>query len=732
MARYIFGSWLLSLFFFATTEAVQIISQPGIEVELATPSGSTKNPNGVEFTNQVVGNSATLLVPGGYTINSNGNPDAISTTVPSTGIVQFKGANNRGASNVSGKIGDVSSYLESIIIMDNDVNIQNRTYVDSFIFNGTGTANFNGNLFVGSGGVLFNNPAGIVNLNKNVTVTGSINGNLSAGYLFANTETVVNGDVAVFQLKFTNNDKVGPPKQIVINGNLTAQNIRTENGAVQASGNLHLGAGAVIDFDKGQSVGAGGTLQLDGFVELRVSYSPLEAPRSPNDQFVVVGAAGGGTSGETITVRTNDVRVQLVGSNATPGIITIQGVNVGNPPTLPGDPETNSPWWVNLVPSAGGSTEAMVTAMPIAYAFPGSDLDFIEGQIGSPTLQGYLDNLYQLYPAPALIGVARETFNTTKQFQKVWLKQLERNRSSCLFKNRCRPCPDQSVPKEGIKIWADGFGYFGRQSNKVAGQGYRVNTWGTTVAAECPIKCNLRAGIGFGYGYTDINKSQFTIKTPRTNNTVFNAYQATVYGSYSNARWFVDGGFAFGWNYYDGTRYIYLPNTNRIASSNYFGTLYTGYAVMGYHYFCNKYEITPFISLMNSYLYQHKFHESGADTLNLKVKAQNYQFLQSGLGFKVARLIDTCLGSYIPEVRFIWLHDYINTAARATASFSGLAAGAGYFRNVGPTPDWNTWNIGAAVTCFSNCNFSILLDYDFEWSNRYKDHQGLVQFSYVY
>src|SRR4029078_11974876 len=104
----------------------------------------------------------------------------------------------------------------------------------------------------------------------------------------------------------------------------------------------------------------------------------------------------------------------------------------------------------------------------------------------------YQNALIQIAPASGLIGVGRESFNTTKQFQKIWLEHLLQNR--CRFQNACcnscdpccnscDPCGDCCDPcgtccENGLRVWSDSFGYYGHQENKDCLNGYKANTWG--------------------------------------------------------------------------------------------------------------------------------------------------------------------------------------------------------------------------------------------------------------
>ena len=57
----------------------------------------------------------------------------------------------------------------------------------------------------------------------------------------------------------------------------------------------------------------------------------------------------------------------------------------------------------------------------------------------------------------------------------------------------------------------------------------------------------------------------------------------------------------------------------------------------GYHFLADEYAITPLASLQAKFVGLNAYTERAATDLNLKISAQNYGFLESGLGISVAR-----------------------------------------------------------------------------------------------
>ncbi|MBS0652913.1 MAG: autotransporter outer membrane beta-barrel domain-containing protein, partial [Verrucomicrobia bacterium] len=549
-----------------------------ITVEL----NSAGESGGVSFINQAAG-ECTLSVSQGTTINSDNNAVGISTDTNLLGNVNF---NQAAASvNVNGKVGDSSFYLDNIQIGDGNVNFSDRVFCKTLTFSGGAKAIFNRDLFLGSDGAAFN-AFGILILKDNAVATGAIGSSTATGQLHLGIDSTVNGNVAVQTIAFVAS-KNPDLKAGIINGNMTAAFIDAGNGGINVNGDVTL-AGARISVNNGIAivpliVYGNATYTSPIYVDWKF---PLEqAPRGPTNGQAVF--ANSGTSGADIIVTSNDWRVYFSGQN-TNGIITVTGY-LTSPPA---NPSFATRWWIDDIPYFKDPLYKLLT---VAYAHPGSDLDFIEGQLGSPTYQGYIDYLYQLYPAPALVGVARESFNTTKQFQRIYLEHLQRDRSICARQKLCGPkdeCVDQC---KGLKVWTDGFKYYGKRDNQRSGKGYQANTSGATVGVEQPINEFYRCGGGLGYAYSNIRKARLNEET-LPNHTHVHQYEGTFYSTFDKAHWFTDMGLSFAWNHYEGKRHINFHSIDRTARSEYNGTEYSAFIDTGYQFCSNRFEITPIAS----------------------------------------------------------------------------------------------------------------------------------------
>lgn len=651
-------------------------------------------------------NPTTLTVGNGQNINNNNNAAGVSASSPGVDSILFQG--NTNTSIVNGTVGaintllDISGGLGSSTILFNGV-----VTTATFHVTGNGTMQFNS---TANGALTFNTDGNLI-IGPGVIFNGAVN-NLAAnsGTLTLNSASTLNGTVgaAVGALKQVN--VVGGNS--TINGSLSATNFSLGQNTLHLVGALALPVNTVINTTLISdtlfgNISAPGQNDNISAPVVTVNVDATQAVLTGAPLFVV--RAGAGTSNVPIIVNSNSIRYSFIGLNTLGNIELL-------PSLIPASALTTNP----VAAAVGSVLDAL-----IPFASPGSDLAFIEAQLaGLPTSAAFTDALLQIAPASGLIGVNRESFNTTRQFQKVWLEHLQRNRQRC----RCQ-CMDACDNPCGCwpecpMVWGDGFGFIGHQDDKDDLNGYHVNTWGAVLGLDIPVRlCGLRVGLAAGYAFTDLDERDFG------NNTDIHNYQGTAYFSYDPSCWYVDGGVSIGWNRYDGTRHIAFAGVNRTARAEYDGLEYSTFVATGYQYCWNCWEITPLGSLLYSHLHMDDYTEKGAESLNLHVDKQNYDFVESGLGLKLATQYQTQCGLYIPEVHSIWFHDFNDNRLNVNATFVEEPLG-GSFSNRGPKMDRDTWNIGGSVTCMANRNMSVQAVYDYEKSRTYWDHQVLLELSY--
>ncbi len=283
-----------------------------------------------------------------------------------------------------------------------------------------------------------------------------------------------------------------------------------------------------------------------------------------------------------------------------------------------------------------------------------------------------------------------------------------------------------SKEKSGFEAWGRGFGEAAHQDPRGLSNGYTATIWGTALGGDFPIfNDKVRLGASGGYAFSDVNSKD------NSGATDINSYQATFYGGYINPEkpYYINGAFSFAYNTYKGKRNIDIGTIRRIASSSYKGQQYSVLFDGGYTFKTKNINITPIASLQYLRLNLQIYTETGADALNLSVKGQGYNLLESGLGARFDRPFEGSYGTLIPEVHVKWFYDIITDKQAATSTFSG---GGGSFATNGFSPARNALNAGGRLALITKGNWSFDANYDFEYKQDFTSHTGWADIRYKF
>ena len=240
-------------------------------------------------------------------------------------------------------------------------------------------------------------------------------------------------------------------------------------------------------------------------------------------------------------------------------------------------------------------------------------------------------------------------------------------------------------------------GEFGNQGTSGDRTGFAYNTGGFVGGVDWRPRQDVILGFGAAYLGTGLNWDQ------SGGNGNVNYAKFGLYGSYFTPRWFVDGVFSGGVNWADTTRNLFImsdsplmPVVNRQATSSQTGHDFTVQWRGGVNFSLWNWYLTPMAGLAYFYLHQDPFTESGADSLNLNVQANEAQTLRSTLGGRLARTFTAPSGNKItPEASIGWAHDFTLDNRVINASLAELG---GSFATNGFNADIDTLLVGAGVT----------------------------------
>lgn len=610
---------------------------------------------------------------------------------------------------------------------------------------------------MGAGAVSFDNGAnnitatnfaadGTINLAPNTTVIGALTTTAGAdtGTLNLGGGSVLNGAVGgAIGLRAINVVGGGNTAGVSasITGTANAYSFSLGTNTLNVGGALTIAntsPGGVIDTTLASSSVYGnirtlGATNLGPTLLINVLV-PQSAVIAPGTQFNIVQTAAGtlqsGTNGSIVSVNnpTNPLYVFTAtpAAGAIAGLVTIttSGTPLTSVITPPSTPTTPIP---PAQPVAAAVVPVLVALIPTAGA--GSDLADVLGPINALTSQGaVIAAVAQLAPSSASLATPLASFQLTRSFEDLWQSRMESALCNPASADQAKR-PDGDAPAcDGNDArgnwWMKGFGSTATQGAQQANAGYDTTTYGTMVGYDVPLGPDTRAGFGLGYAATAISQQGTGSRTNA------DSYQASLYAGHRSGAWFVNGDLSYGWNDYRGSRDIAFPGVNRTAASTYSGQDYTAFATTGFNIPLGGFTLTPLASLQYTLVDINGFTETGAGSIDLKVRSQRSDFLESGLGAKLSREFIHRDMLIVPEAHAKWLHELGNPQMTQTASFE--APGSASFATSGIKSADDIFNLGGGITLLScGCSqhpWSVQAEYDYYTSNtNYTAHRGMIK-----
>jgi len=646
-----------------------------------------------------------------FTGNSDYTQVAVTTNGNAKGVLVFKGS-----STVYGGIGASGTALYGITANDGTtLNFLGTVFLSTGHLDvGSGTVNFK------SGAAIVNNTlatnflasagtTGKISLDTNTIVIGALTtATDNQGTLALASGSILDGAVGdastVHGLQSIN--VVGSGVSARITGAVDAYsfdlgsntlNIGPAGGA--ATGALTIGAAGVINTTITSDTVYGnikpqGASSLGTTITVNVTV-PSGAYLSLNKLFDIVQASSSLTNATVVTVvvtpSSNPLyKFEPVPLNGTTGaVVTIKTTGT---PIKPANPVANP-----VADVVGNALLTLPSTSPLVVA------------INALTTAGAVANAEaQLAPSTPSLAAPLVTYQGIREFQNLWLAHLD----------ACGQVSWPSEDKENCKgkdavsgWWLKGFGYWGSQNARGAFTAYDSRIIGTMLAYDRSLGLNTRGGLGFGYAQSTIKGKVFDA------NTDSDTYQAVAYIGHESGPWFVDGSASFGWNEYQDRRHVEFTGVDTTAKAKYNGQDYTAFGRTGFRIPVQQFTITPMASLQYSRVnidgYTEK--EAGSD-VDMVVRSQHYDYLESGLGAKVERDFIWRRLTFVPEGHFEWLHKLSNPKLGQTAAYF---AGSESFTTPGLRTVADSYHAGVGLTLLScSCSattWSLEGGYDYYW-----------------
>lgn len=642
--------------------------------------GNNQNIN----TNNDLGGGLTSDQNATATLNFNGNSTVTGFT--GTNGIRFLTINGGAAASTVNFNGDVFSQTLNVT--------------------GTGTVNFNGNAttatnFAGDG---------FINLAANRTLTGALTtATANTGTLTLNSGSNVTGAIGgasgIRAINVVGNSS--------INGSVQTLGLNLGTNILNITGQLTTNAGGTIsttiagDTVFGRVIANNSQINAGG-----ITVTPTVTGALTTGTVFKIVDAPAGTIGAPVAVVNNNPRYQFSGVATTTGDVNIL--------------LTAAPL-ANFSTTPGALAVAPILDMNGAS---GSDLLAIQDAIAVlPNAAAINNALVQLAPGTSNLAAPWVASQTTRMFDDMWMARMDEIQDLCCD-DACdtnvqpKPVADQKCrsPNQRGSWWAKGFANNGQQNNVQNMNGYDTKAYGLMVAYDIALNEQTRVGFGGGYANTTVDGNNASGRTK------IDSYQVTGYFDHTVGTAFVQGAVTAGVDKYEGSRSIIFPGINRTANAEYDGQQYSAIVSAGKHFAVNDLTVTPLASLQVSRISVDGYTEQGAGAASLRVASQDYDFVQSGLGVKVERIMQYGSQKFSPEVHYKWLHDFRSTTMQQSAAFTG---GGGTFSAKGIDQDRDLHNLGAGIT-FISCNctnetWSVKALYDYKWnSSDYSSHQVSV------
>ena len=636
------------------------------------------------------------LTVGNQNINTtNDVGGGITTDAANTASIVFTGT-----STVTGFTGTVGSTFLNIAAgaNANTVTFNGQVFSTTFSVSGTGVVNFNGGFVSNSGSTLDFAGDGFINVAAGQTVSAAVTNTAGAhtGTLTLGANSILNGAVGAAsglkQITVT-----GGNAQITGQANAQAYTLGTNTLSVGGALTTPV-AGVINTTIASQSVYGHivpvGAATIGNALAVNVNVTGTIA----NNSIFNIVDAGSGTTGSTVIVTDNSLIYDFSADPTTAGLVQIR---------------------VSAVNPIIGVLPIVSPVLPILSGLPSG------GALASATAQ--------LNPGTANLYAPQESFRVTQRFQDLWSSHLEKIQNACaqsgaiiLQDNKQRPPEDAAGCNPDDKhsnAWVVAFGALGQQDNHDGFEGYDSRMSGLMLGYDAPVNAQTRVGLGIRYARTTLDGNTFDT------NSDIESYQATAYLGYTPGPWFANASLAYGLDNYSGSRHVVFPGVDDTVSTSYHGYQYTAYGVTGYHIYADNFRtvITPNASLQYTRLHANDYTETGDDAITLLVADQNYDFVQSSLGVKLAHDIALTGAKMLrPEVHANWLHSFNNDTMRNNATFN---AGGSAFTDTGLKNSPEVGNLGAGLLFAGDKAWSLEGAYDYQWGSQgYQDNQATVKF----
>jgi autotransporter-associated beta strand protein len=191
-------------------------------------------------------------------------------------------------------------------------------------------------------------------------------------------------------------------------------------------------------------------------------------------------------------------------------------------------------------------------------------------------------------------------------------------------------------------VWIEPFGLNINLKPRNDQRGFHAQTIGALLGADYTNSNGVVTGIAIGSNTTYLKWSggMGHAHTP--------SGFLTLFSNWNNEWAYLEGSIIGGYDYFSTVRHIHFPGENRKAKSKHSGFDWGIHVGAKYKVAVGTLNCSPFVNLDCDTLYQDKFSEHGADSLNLEVQKKSFSMLRIEEGFSISRSFVTSEGRITP------------------------------------------------------------------------------------
>lgn len=277
----------------------------------------------------------------------------------------------------------------------------------------------------------------------------------------------------------------------------------------------------------------------------------------------------------------------------------------------------------------------------------------------------------------------------------------------------------QSLKKRstgGLAFWGAGFGSLGDVKSKRGISGFDLTNYGGMLSGEFYTCSGMHIGGTYSY-----SRSEYDLKRIYGESTS----DGHFFGAY--IKWKDD----YGYGIFSGGYGISKFKTERGPSDSRLNAKYDGcevpvYLERGLNY-GDRYEmLQPYLALQYVYLEQEKFEESGgADALQFGKR--EHDSLRSILGVRIMKSQGSVHHPVQMYSNMYWVHEYLDQDGSLGTGPNGTG-----FETTGIRFGRDWFSLGFGTEYHQKNNWSMFINYEYQFNNRFKLHHANIGLRYAW